>query len=174
MLKTDFYPFPLLTTTRLVLRELEPTDDAAILDLRSNKAVNRYLDREPTKDLLAAQQFITTINNGVANGEGLYWGITSKEDLHLIGTICLYDFNVENSSVEIGYELHPSWQGKGIMHEAMSAVIQFVFDKMNAHFINATVAAANQPSIQSLLRHGFKDISPEGTHEEMHYQLRLV
>jgi len=174
MFKTDFYPFPLLTTARLVLRQLEPTDDAAILDLRSNEVVNQYLDRKPAKDLLAAQQFITSINNVVANAEGLFWGIASRETLHLVGTICLYDFNAENNSVEIGYELHPSWQGKGIMHEAMNAVIQFVFDKMNAHLINATVATANQRSIQSLLRHGFKDISPEGIHEEMHYQLRLV
>ncbi len=174
MLKTDFYPFPLLTTERLVLRELEPTDDKAILALRSNETVNRYLDREPTKDLIAAQQFITTVNNGIANAEGLYWGIASREDLHVIGTICLYNFDMENQSVEIGYELHPSWQGKGIMHEAMNAVIQFVFDKMHAQLINATVATENKASIQSLLRHGFKDISREGIHEEIHYQLRLA
>jgi ribosomal-protein-alanine N-acetyltransferase len=47
------------------------------------------------------------------------------------------------------------FQGKGIMQEAMSAVIKYGFEKMNLHSIEANVNPANESSIKLLERNDF-------------------
>ncbi|MBV7529821.1 GNAT family N-acetyltransferase [Chitinophaga sp. sic0106] len=171
MLHTDFYPFPSLSTNRLLLRELQPTDDVAIQQLRSNADVNTYLERPAAIDLAAARQFITSTNNRFANAEGLYWVITAPPSPQLIGTICLWNYQPADGSVEIGYELMPSFQRQGYMQEAMAAVIHFAFEQMNARVVNAEVVAANQPSIRSLQKSGFIAIPHPQPKELLFFQL---
>ncbi|MFB6453924.1 GNAT family N-acetyltransferase [Chitinophaga sp. Hz27] len=171
MLHTDFYPFPVLSTDRLILRELLPTDDATIYQLRADPEVNKYLDRDPCTNLEAAQRFITAINNNVANAATLYWAITANDAPDLIGTIGLWNFDADEDSVEIGYELLPSWQGKGFIQEAMSAVLSFAFKKMHARKIAANVVPANLKSIQALEKQGFQKVWPDGIAAEITFVL---
>lgn len=161
MLHTDFYPFPTITTSRLLLRELLPADDTAIRDLRSNPDVNTFLGRPPAIDLETARQFITSTNNRFANAEGLYWVITALPSPQLIGTICLWNYQPQDGSVEIGYELLPAFQGKGYMQEAITAVLTFAFDRMHAALVKAMVVEANLRSIKSLQKQGFIEIPAE-------------
>ncbi|NIG54833.1 GNAT family N-acetyltransferase [Chitinophaga sp. Cy-1792] len=169
MLHTDFYPFPLITTNRLVLRELKPSDDAAIYQLRSDPAVNMYLNRAPCTDRVAAQRFITAINNNIANATTLYWAITSPDGL--IGTIGLWQYDTVENSVELGYELLPAHQGKGFIQEAMTAIIRFAFEKMHARKIAANVVPDNLKSIRALEKQGFQPQPHNGIAAEITYVL---
>jgi ribosomal-protein-alanine N-acetyltransferase len=56
---------------------------------------------------------------------------------------------------EVGYVLLPEYQGKGIMHEALGAVIAYGFDVMKLHSIEANTNPNNTPSHKLLERHGF-------------------
>ena len=53
--------FPILTTERLTLRQLSKSDSEAILQLRSNPEINKFLDRKPSKTLEDALNFIKNI-----------------------------------------------------------------------------------------------------------------
>ncbi|SHL12552.1 ribosomal-protein-alanine N-acetyltransferase [Chitinophaga jiangningensis] len=169
---TDFYPFPSLSTNRLLLRELQLTDDVAIQALRSNADVNTYLERPAAIDLAAARQFITSTNNRFANAEGLYWVITTPSSSQLMGTICLWNYQPADGSVEIGYELMPKYQRQGFMQEAIAAVITFAFTRIQANVIKAEVDVSNQPSIKALQKHGFTEIPHQRLHEILHFELR--
>ena len=46
MQKFNFTPFPNLTTNRLILRQLSENDSKEIFSLRTDKSVNKYLDRQ--------------------------------------------------------------------------------------------------------------------------------
>lgn len=89
------------------------------------------------------------------NNESIIWAITQKGDTKLIGTICFWNIIKEHYRAEIGYSLLYDFQGKGIMQEAMSAIIKYGFEKMNLHSIEANVNPANESSIKLLERNDF-------------------
>ena len=99
-----------LDTTRLLLRQLKETDVSAIYSLRSNEQVNQFIDRPTAKDQEEAKAFIQKI----LEKKSYYWGITLKENGKMIGTICFWNLSADTKSAELGYELHPDYQGKVI------------------------------------------------------------
>src|SRR6267378_759323 len=114
----NFLPFPILLTERLTLRQLEPADEHEIFAIRTNEKVNRFLKRAIPGTVDEAREFIDRINQGIAKSESIYWGITQKDQPKVIGAICYWNLVKEKRIAEIGFELHPAFQGKGIMREA--------------------------------------------------------
>ncbi|HTB07239.1 MAG TPA: GNAT family N-acetyltransferase [Bacteroidia bacterium] len=148
-------PFPTLETERLVLRQLDASDENEIFRLRSDEKVNEFLDRPKANTLDDAKRFIEKIAKGINNNENLYWAITLKNEKKLIGTICLWSFSLEKNSAEIGYELLPDFQGKGFMHEAIKAVVEYGFKTMKLDAIDAFTHPRNIKSIKIAERNGF-------------------
>ena len=155
MNKLSFLPFPNLSTQRLLLRQLTIGDEKEIRVLRSDERILKYLIINKCNSLDEARQFIEKINNGIKANEWIYWAIIQETDKKLIGTFCIWHISEENSRAEIGYALHPDWQGKGIMKEAMDAVLEYGFKEMKLHSIEANVDPDNQPSIKLLEKKGF-------------------
>jgi ribosomal-protein-alanine N-acetyltransferase len=79
-----------------------------------------------------------------------------KENPRPVGTICCFDFSTDQATAEIGYELHPSYQLKGIMQEALTTVLRYGFQVLQLKSITAFPSADNVPSIRLLERNGFK------------------
>ena len=152
----NFKPFPILRTGKLTLRQLVSSDDNEIFALRSNENVNKYLDRKPSKSIDDAKTFIQTINENIKSNNSIYWAITLNGTNKLIGTICLFDFSADNLKAEIGYELLPEFQGKGIMQEAISKVIDFGIQHIGLNSIEAYTHSENQSSTRLLEKFNFK------------------
>ena len=155
MNKMSFTPFPRLITERLLLRQPVEEDAQQIFQLRSNETVNKYLDRPKTNSITDVMQFLEKINGIIANRQGLYWIITLKEELHVVGTIGLWNFSEETSSAEIGYELLPSYHGKGFMQEALNAVLAFAFKNAGLKKIEAFTHPENISSSKLLRKSSF-------------------
>ncbi len=156
MTEKIFTTFPVLTTERLTLRQLISSDDKEIFALRSDDNVNKYLDRKPSKSIDDAKNFIQTINENIQRKDSLYWAITLNGTDKLIGTICLFDFSNDNLKAENGYELLPDFQGKGIMQEATSKVIDFGIQHIGLNSIEAYTHSENQSSTRLLKKLNFK------------------
>ncbi len=152
----NFKPFPVLKTERLTLRQLVSSDTNEIFALRSNGNVNKYLDRKRSKSIDDAKTFIQTINENIQRNNSIYWAITLSNTDKLIGTICLFDFSHDNSKAEIGYELLPDFQRKGIMREATSKVIDFGIQHIGLNSIEAYTHSENQSSTRLLEKSNFK------------------
>jgi len=155
MLNKAFIPFPILTTERLTLRQLEINDGQEILTLRSDSDVNKYLDRKKASTIEDARDFIKIINENIDKNDSLYWAITFKDNNKLVGTICLFSFSNENDNCEIGYELLPNFQKQGIMHEAVEKVIDYAFHSIKIKKIDAFFHKDNQNSIKLLKKFSF-------------------
>ena len=69
MLTNIFTPFPVIKTERLTLRQLSVNDDKEIFALRSDKQVNKYLDRDPSNTIEDARKFIHKIAEVVKQNE---------------------------------------------------------------------------------------------------------
>lgn len=146
--------FPMLKTERLLLRQLTIGDDEAIAALRSDDIVNKYLERPKTTNTAQAVEFINKINLSISKSESFYWAIIFEDKL--IGTICLWNISQDRLNIEIGFELLPDFHGKGLMQEALGAVIKYTFQILNFKTVAAYVHAGNKKSILLLERNNFK------------------
>ena len=150
MLNRSFIPFPTLATERLILRQLAINDEREIFILRSDREINKYLDRQVANTIDDARDFITKINENISKNDSLYWAITLGDKNILVGAICLFSFSDEDRKCEIGYELLTKFQGQGIMREAAEKVIEYAFNTIKVQKIEAIFHRDNQRSVNLL------------------------
>ena len=148
-------PFQIVTSERLILRQLSIDDQQDVFTLRSDQTINKFLDRQICKTNEEAKTFINKVNENINNGGTYYWAISLKETKQFVGTICLFDFSTEKNSCEIGFELILEFQGQGIMREAAETVINFVFQTLKFKKIVAFTHHENLNSTNLLLKLNF-------------------
>lgn len=149
-------PFPEITTERLVLRRLVIADKERLSEMRSDKAVNKYLNRPEYTNLEEAEAFIKRIDGHLDNNESFYWVLSFANNNEFIGTICLWNFDLERGMADLGYELMPEYQGQGFMLEAAEKVIEYGFDAVGLKIITGLTHPENKASQRLLERMGFK------------------
>jgi ribosomal-protein-alanine N-acetyltransferase len=103
-----------------------------------------------------ALQFIRNVPVWMEQIKVYYWAIALKETNLLVGTICLFNLEDHPKRAEIGYELHPSFKGKGLMQEALDAVIRYGFDILDLQMITACLVPQNIASVKLLQRNHFR------------------
>jgi len=156
MIETNFTPFPILTTDRLVLRQLDATDDKDIFSHRSDDSVNTYLEDFRHTSIEQTQAFIDRVQKEIANGKTILWVITRKGHNKFLGTICLWNISKNDDKAETGYTLDPEFQRMGYMNEALVKIIDFGFNKMKLKTIEAYTHKDNESSMRLLLKNKFK------------------
>lgn len=155
MLTINFHPFKNLETNRLLLRRVAETDVAEIMELRGNEQTMKYIPRPLVTNTDEALAHVTMINNKIENNEGINWAITIKGNPKLIGIIGHYRIQPENYRCEIGYMILPEYWGKGIVTEAIKVVLEYGFEDLQMHSIEAVIDPENKASEQVLLKNGF-------------------
>lgn len=117
-----------LESARLILRPFNDADaDAIFQNWASDPEVTRYLTwpthqkKDITKAVLAGW-----VDN-YKRKDYYQWAIVSKEHSNTpIGSIAVVDFNEEIQKAQVGYCLGRNWWHRGIMSEALDAVIRFL------------------------------------------------
>lgn len=156
MLELQFTPFPQLETKRLLLRKMQPADAKALFFLRSDETVMQYIDKERAATINEASIFIQNILSWINTNQSINWAITVKENPdQLIGSIGYWRILKEHYRAEIGYMLHPDYWKKGLMKEAIQAVLDYGFQEMNLHSVEAHINPANNGSAAILESTGF-------------------
>ena len=160
-MKFNFEGFPVIQTSRLELGPLKHKNAKQVLFLRSDPEVTQYIKRIRPSTLDDALAFIDKIQAEYKKKQSVSWAIQLQEAPMMIGSICLWNFSADRKTAEVGYDLHPKQQNKGIMTEALSAVIQFGFQELELHTIKAYTHQANDNSIKLLVKNGFRINSGE-------------
>jgi ribosomal-protein-alanine N-acetyltransferase len=155
MLKINFTPFPTLETERLLLRRLVNEDVNEIFALRSDQDVMKYIPRLLAKTKEDALSHISMINEKIDSNEGINWAITFKDNPKHIGIIGHYRIKPEHFRSEIGYMLLPEYHNQGIISEAIKEVVQYGFQEMKIHSIEAIIDPKNFASEKVLQKNGF-------------------
>lgn len=155
MLTLNFSPFPVLETERLLIRRITNDDANQIIALRSNPETMKYIPRPLTKTTEEALEHIAQIDNTIDTNVGINWGITLKDNPNVIGVIGYYRIKPEHYRAEIGYMLLPEFHGKGIIPEAVKTVINYGFNEMELHSIEAIIDPENFASERVLQKIGF-------------------
>ena len=155
MKKPRFHPFLILSSARLRLRRLTHSDETDLFALRTDEQVNRYLGRPAPQTPAEVQTFIATIDGGIEQDRWIYWAISLRDRPELIGTICLWNFSDDQQTAELGYELLPNYQGRGLMSEALQMVLDFAWNRLRLAALEAYTHPKNQSSTRLLQKYGF-------------------
>ena len=131
-------------------------DAQVLFEMRSNPTLMKYIDRPIPRSINDIHDLFEKMLQMKRNGDGISWGIYKKENPELnIGNIGFFRIIAEHYRAEIGYMLQEEEQQKGIMFEAIQALIKFGFEKMNLHSIEANINPANTASRMLLQKAGF-------------------
>lgn len=155
MLHVEFRTFPVLKTKRLLLRQIIPSDAHDLFLLRSHEATNLYLDRDLPQSVEEMDKFIAAISETYTNNNGITWAITLANENRLIGTAGFWRIDKTNHRAEIGYMLHPDHWRKGIITEALEAVLDHGFGELKFHSVEANLNPENVASRKTIEKMGF-------------------
>src|SRR6185369_39553 len=131
-------------------------DKEDMFTMRSNPEWMHFIPRPLATTVNEAVELIDKMNTAIENKELINWGIALKETNVLIGMVGFVKIHKEHYRAEIGYLLNGNFHKKGIMHEAVQAVIAYGFTHMNLHSIEAIVNPENIRSANVLERNGFR------------------
>ena len=162
--------FPVIKTERLTLRKIEESDSDVILLLRSDKSINKFINRPEnrrTKNISDAIKHIKKLNTDTKNNKSIAWGITLNENPKIIGTICLWNFSKDYKTAEVGYDLNPNFQKKGIMSESLNSVVNFGFIELCIDRIEAFTHIQNENSKKLLVKNGFSIIEDRKDNDDL-------
>ncbi len=152
MLELNFDPFPVLETERLILRRITMEDAKDFFVLRTDEDVMKYIGRPKPNAIKEVEELINKMND---NTMRIQWAVALKEKAGIIGTIGYHRIEKEHYRAEIGYMIHPEYWNKGITSEAMKTVINFGFNEMNLHSIEADINPDNAVSKKLLMKFNF-------------------
>ncbi|MGE3268108.1 MAG: GNAT family N-acetyltransferase [Chloroflexota bacterium] len=154
MTGADLSLFPILTTVRLTLRELDAADAGDLLRFRGDPEVQRFNTR-PMSDISEALALIDTLRKWYIAQRAIHWGITltAQADEHrVIGLCSLHGLNRQHRRAAIGYDLAREHWGQGIAFEAVRAVVAFGFEHLRLNRIEAVTVEDNYRSVDLLER----------------------
>lgn len=144
-----------LTTARLSLRPLVPSDAEALFAVFSDPQVMRYWSTPPWPSVDSARDLIAKDQAAHATGEYIRLGIALKDTDVIFGTCTLFDFVTQCRRAELGYGMASAMWGRGYMHEALRALVTYGFDELGLNRIEADIDPRNEASAKSLERLGF-------------------
>jgi ribosomal-protein-alanine N-acetyltransferase len=164
--KTAFRKFPEIRTKRLLLRQPSMKDAEWYLEHFSRPEVVWGGGDPAPRDIGAAREELRKYMVDLYRKRlGFRWIITLKGEGRPIGSLGFYKwaptagYQAPPSAgyqAEMGYDLVKEHWGKGIMTEAMKAVIDFGFEKMELHRIEVFIIPRNKRSIKLVKNLGFK------------------
>lgn len=166
-----------IETERLLMRELQPTDNVGMFELDSNPEVHRYLGNDPVKSIEECDEAIKNIQQQyLDNGIGR-WAVILKETNEFIGWSGLKlerNVNGHETFYDLGYRFIQKHWGKGYGYESAKAFIDLGFNEMNLTVINAWADADNLGSRRILEKVGMQFVNTfeyEGS-EEVWYEIK--
>lgn len=136
------------------LRPLRASDAAAFYAYLRDPAVTE-LTSYPVVTMPMVEAMIDRYQNRWAAGELSKWGIALEHDDQIVGTCGFNDWSKAHCWAELAYDLAQAQWGRGLMGQAVSAVLQWVYQQDLVDRVQAFVRVDNNRSARLLERSGF-------------------
>ena len=149
-----------LETTRLVLRRAEISDTQAMFhNWASDPEVTKFLTWPPHANMDVTRNVLESWVESYAKEDYYQWLIVLKELGEPIGSIIVNTVG-RAQSAHFGYCIGKEWWHKGIMSEALKAVMDFLFDEVGYHRVESLHDPNNPNSGKVMMKCGMRH---EGT-----------
>ena len=157
---------PTLETERLILRKMVLNDAESVFAYASNSEVSRYTLWETHRSIEDSRAFLEFATQKYENGGEPDWGIVYRGNGCLVGACGLVNWEAEHARAEVGFVLSREYWGRGLMSEAVRAILRFGFERMNLNRIEARCIAENAASARVMEKAG---MVYEGTLRQREY-----
>lgn len=147
-----------LETERLILRKFEKEDACAMYqNWASDDEVTKYLMWPTHAGPEVSRNVIKDWINSYSDESYYQWAIVLKDGRNEpIGSISVVDRKEDVSAVHTGYCIGKAWWHKGITSEALSAVMDFLFETVDVNRIEARHDPRNPNSGKVMKKCGMK------------------
>ena len=161
-MKKPYKNMPNIYFEDFYLRTIKKSDAKDMFDYGTDKLVTQFLNWGPYTQLKEAKKtikniFFPRLKDGLPIGYAIIDAQTSK----MIGTIDFHSKIRSEHGAEIGFALHRSYWNKGMMTEALSAMIRIGFEHLKYDFIRIKHLKINVASQRVIEKNGFKFIRQE-------------
>jgi ribosomal-protein-alanine N-acetyltransferase len=136
------------------LRPLRVADTDALYAYLRDPAVTE-LTSYPVISLPMVEAMIERSRSRWAAGELSKWGVTLPHDDQLVGTCGFNEWSQVHRWTELGFDLAQAHWGKGLMRQAVAAVLEWTFQQDQVDRVHAYVRVDNRRSERLLERSGF-------------------
>jgi RimJ/RimL family protein N-acetyltransferase len=141
---------------RVRLRRMEAADVPALFAIYSHVEATRYLARPRMTELAHAEEMLSRIEAGYADGTSLQLAIERLADDAFLGVCLLFNVVARGARAEIGYILGREHWGQGYMAEALPALVAHAFGALDLNRLEADIDPRNTASARVLERLGFR------------------
>jgi ribosomal-protein-alanine N-acetyltransferase len=147
---------PTLSAKRLRLRQFEPRDVEALHACFGDPGAMRYWNFPPCETEAESARWVKILSNNKSPYAFMAWAVADKRSDRCIGMVNYHHREAHNRRLEVGYILAPAKQGRGLMTEAMRALLDYCFAELAAHRVQALIHPDNAASIRLAQRLGFR------------------
>jgi ribosomal-protein-alanine N-acetyltransferase len=149
-------PCPELTTQRLRLRQFEPRDVDGLHTCFGDSEAMRYWNFPACQSKAETARWVKILARATSPHSYQAWAVAEKRGDRCIGMVNYHHREQNNRRLEVGYILAPSHQGRGLMTEAMQALLDYCFEELSVRRVQALINPDNTASIRLAERLGFR------------------
>jgi len=144
---------PVFSGERVALRELRASDAASLFALLTTEEVSRFISPPPTT-VEGFEKFIAWTHRQRTAGEYVCFAVTLQG---FDTAICIFQIRRLSSGFdtgEWGFALGSAFWGTGVFQESAELVLDFAFDTLGVHRLEARAALLNGRGNGALLKLG--------------------
>lgn len=146
---------PSFETTRLRLRPLAKEDVTGLHGIYGDPETMRFWDMLPSRDEVKTAERLA-FSSGANPEYHATWSVFLKNSNEMVGAINYHARVPWNRRLALGWIVNRAHWRRGIMAEAVPALLGYCFDGLGTHRIEALIEPENAPSIALAERLGFQ------------------
>ncbi len=158
-----FSKMPTLRTERLILRSMRTSDAFDMYEYACREDVTEFLLWSPHSSVADTREYLAYIEKRYATCDFYDWAITLADSGKMIGTVGFTRIDLAHNIGELGYVINPDYHGMGIATEASAKIVNFGFDVLQLHRIEAKFMQGNDASLNVMKKLG---MTFEGYHRD--------
>ena len=133
---------PVLAGGLVTLRELRQSDAVSLFSLLSTEEVTRFISPPPTT-LDGFERFIAWTIRQRSAGTYVCFAVTLRGSDTAIGIFQVRQLDSDFGAAEWGFVIGSRFWGTGVFQDAAALVLEFVFDTLGVHRLEARAAVLN-------------------------------
>ena len=133
---------PVLSGTQVTLRELRTSDAASLFTMLTTEEVSRFISPPPST-VEGFERFIGWTIRQRSAGSYACYAVTLKGFDTAIGIFQIRETEPGFGTAEWGFALGSAFWGTGVFQEGAELVLEFAFETLNVHRLEARAAVQN-------------------------------
>ncbi len=153
---------PVLEGDGVRLRPWRDDDVDRIVEACRDERTAHWLGRLPEPYTRAdAEAYLEERREVLATGRALGWAVADPAGNELLGSLVLFDLDLDLGQAEVGYWAHPQARSRGAMTTAVGLAVRYGRDGLGLRRLSAFAAAGNTASRHVIEANGFELVGIE-------------